>query len=136
MYCGVFEHFSLFKKTPDLMEFFPGYNTWEDIEDYAEFRYEEDYQSFYEQIEPNEHPAWHCFNESTENNLMKAIYDAGFIRFGTYLNKFNERIVETESLNPPNKDYVMALMAELGAVNAICNRSWRSDYSSNRFFKL
>lgn len=122
VYSGLFEHFSVFKKRPDLTEFFPGYNTWKEIEDYAELRYDEDYYNFVDNIEPDEHPAWHCFGESIENNLMEAIYDAGFVRFGTYLDKFNEKIVETESAYAPNKDYVKALMTEVGAAKAICHK--------------
>jgi hypothetical protein len=99
-------------------------------------RNDEDYYNFVDNIEPDEHPAWHCFGESIENNLMEAIYDAGFVRFGTYLDKFNEKIVETESAYAPNKDYVKALMTEVGAAKAICRKPYLHYSGSRTFFKL
>ena len=133
IYTQVMEHHSAFKENPELMKYFQ-WDTWENLVNNAEYRYAEDEHSWTEQLEPDEHPCWHAFDASVDGNIDDEIYSAGFVRFGSYENKFGEQILETSSRISPDPDCVKKLMKEVGAVEATCRDISYSYYNVRKPF--
>lgn len=137
----LYKHMDLLTSNAEFVQTFPEFATPEKIQEYQDDIRHEAQQSWSSQLGPDEHPAWHAFNDDCgKDSFYSLVYGAGFIRFGTYINSRQELVVELESsvaqLASDKKESLLNHLAKLELFPTEGVISTRSTYSKDVKFRF
>lgn len=93
----LYEHIQYFFKDEEARQFL-GFDSLDSFESWADERSGEEQREFIGSCGDG-HVPWHCFWGYPEEIKRQHIYDSGFLRWGTYVNKYNELIVVVDCVS-------------------------------------
>jgi hypothetical protein len=126
---NIFEHSEIFNDPYALT--FVEFDSREEVEAWSKKEWAQIVDDYSSRLEPDEHPAWHRLGS---NDLIpNLLYDKGFARFGTYIDKFGEKQLEVSCRIVPKENVLRDLMVMTSSLECVCRSM--GPYPRNKILK-